>query len=62
MSGDRELAMRRASTRNSIAVGSHHGLQQDIDRLFSQKFRIFEPVPPYASLEFIVNTIIKVRI
>ncbi len=57
---DRDLA-RRGGGRQSVVVGNNLALQMDIERLFSQRVKIFSPINTITGNEVIVNTIIKVR-
>ena len=55
---DRDL-MRRGGTRSSV-VGGHHNLQLDIERLFSQRIKVFDRVTSSVRMDFVISTVIKV--
>lgn len=63
---DRDL-MRRgggaAAARASVVGGlGHHNLQLDIERLFTQRIKVFDRLPVSASLDLLVGAVIKVLI
>lgn len=57
---DRDLA-RRGAGRQSIAMGNTNlALQMDIERLFSQRVKIFPTITAKSGNDVIVNTVLKV--
>lgn len=56
--------MRRGAggARASVVGGGHHSLQLDIERLFSQRIRVFDNVSSIANADFLLGTVLKVRV
>jgi hypothetical protein len=55
---------RQATTRQSITMGNtsnNLALQMDIERLFSQRVKVFTPCQPNSGPEYVIGAILKVR-
>ena len=51
-----------AAARASVVAGGHHNLQLDIERLFTQRIKVFDNLPANASVDHLVGAVLKVRI